>query len=541
MTLDLDADFLKPRPANHRPLTPLNFLFRAADAFGDRTAVIHGDVRYTWREHAERCRRLASALKRAGIGPGDVVSVLAPNTPAMLEAHFGVPLSGAVLNTLNIRLDAAALAFIVTHCEAKALLVDRQFSALSRDVLAKLPQKPLVIDIEDAYAEGGDLIGDTTYEVFLATGDPDDPVHWPDDEFDAISLNYTSGTTGNPKGALYDHRGAYLNALAQLLHHEMTNDSVYLWTLPLFHCNGWCFSWAVAAIGGTHVCLRKVVAEDIFDAVEKHNVSHCCGAPTVLNMVVEGGARLGRKLARPVAVMTAGAAPPAPVLKSSEALGFVIRHVYGLTEQHGVISLCDWHSEWDALPEDERLRMMTRQGTRTITTDDMIVADPVTLQPVPADGQTMGEILLRGNMSMKGYLKNPKATDEAFANGWFHSGDLAVMHDNGYVEIKDRSKDIIISGGENISSIEIEEVLYKHPAVASAAVIAMKDEKWGEGPCAFIELKDGVSLSDEEVLDFCRERLARFKVPRRVIFGPIERTATGKVQKFKLRALLENG
>jgi fatty-acyl-CoA synthase len=540
VTLDLDAPFLQRRDANFRPLTPLNFLFRSADVFPDRTAIVYGDRRVTWRDYARRCLKLASALRRAGIGKGDVVALLAPNIPAVLEAHFGVPLAGGIINTINIRLDAAAVAFILEHGEAKVLLVDPQWSAIAREALALLPVKPLVIDIEDDQAEGGERIGDLTYEELLASGSEDDDVVWPQDEFETISLNYTSGTTGNPKGALYHHRGAYLNALGQLLHHKMDADSVYLWTLPMFHCNGWCFTWAVAAVGATHVCLRKMVAEQVFDLIAATGVTHFCGAPTVLGMLVEGAERSGKRLGAPVAVMTAGSAPPAPVLKAAEDLGFVVRHVYGTTELHGVVSLCDWHREWDGLPGAERSRMMARQGVRTVVTDEMMVADPVTLAPVPRTGAVMGEVMFRGNMGMKGYLKNPSATEAAFAGGWYRTGDLAVVHPNGYIDIKDRSKDIIISGGENISSIEVEEVLYQHPAVASAAVIAMKHDHWGERPCAFVELKAEGSLTAEELLDFCRGRLAKFKVPDRVIFGPIERTATGKVQKFKLRSLIQD-
>jgi fatty-acyl-CoA synthase len=541
VTLNLDADFLQKRPANYRPLTPLNFLFRAADVFPDRVAIVHGEERHTWREYAQRCKKLASALKRTGVGRGDTVAVLAPNTPAVLETHFGVPMTGAILNTLNIRLDAAAIAFILEHSEAKAFLVDRQWSGVAKDALALLSSKPIVIDIEDALAESGERIGSCTYEEFLQRGDASDPIYSPEDEFEAISLNYTSGTTGNPKGVLFHHRGAYLNALGQLLHHKMDSDSVYLWTLPMFHCNGWCFTWAVAAVGGTHVCQRKVVADQIFDAIEEHGVTHLCGAPTVLGMLIEGAARVGRKLAKPVAVMTAGAAPPAAVLKDSEQMGFVVRHVYGSTELHGVTSICDWHREWDDVPGEDRSKMMARQGVRTAVTEAMIVANPLTLEPVPQDGTVIGEVLFRSNLGMKGYLKNPAATEEAFAGGWYRTGDLAVMHPDGYIEIKDRSKDIIISGGENISSIEIEDVLFKHPAVSYAAVIAMKDPRWGETPCAFVELKamGFDSLTEEELLDFCRARLAKFKVPRRVIFGPIERTATGKVQKFRLRKLVQ--
>lgn len=537
MAIDLSAEFLQRRPANFRPMTPIQFLRRAADIFPDRTAVIHGEVKYTWREHERRCRMLASALKRAGAGKGDVVAILCPNTPSMLEAHFGVPMAGAILNTLNTRLDAAAIAFILEHSETKVFIVDRQWSEVAAAALARLKSRPLVIHIDDPYAEGGELIGDVDYESFLKRGDPDAELVWPVDEFDAITLNYTSGTTGNPKGALYHHRGCYLNTLSQIIHHQLTSDSIYLWTLPMFHVNGWCFSWAMAAIGGTHVCLRRVLPAEIFDSIDRYDVTHMCGAPTVLGLLIEGAAKTGIKLTRPVAIMTAGAAPPAPILKATEELGFVVRHVYGMTEVHGVAALCDWHREWDSMPPELRSKQMARQGVRTIVTDDMIVGDPVTLEPLPHDGTTIGEILFRGNNGMKGYLKNPTATDEAFAGGWYRTGDLAVTHPDGYIEIKDRSKDIIISGGENISSIEIEEVLFQHPAVSYAAAVAMKDDRWGETPCVFVEFKEGHDgkVTTEEMLEFCRARLAKFKLPRKFVFGPIERTSTGKVQKFKLR------
>jgi fatty-acyl-CoA synthase len=533
----LAADFLRRRPANFRPMTPIQFLRRAADVFPDRVAVIHGEQRYTWREHERRCRMLASALTRSGIGGGDIVAILSPNTPAMLEAHFGVPMAGAVLNTLNTRLDAAAIAFILEHSETKVFLVDRQWSKVAKSALAKLNTRPLVVDIDDAYAESGELIGECDYEAFLKRGDPEDEIEWPTDEFDAITLNYTSGTTGKPKGALYHHRGCYLNTLSQIIHHQLNSDSIYLWTLPMFHVNGWCFSWGMAAIGGTHVCLRKVLPTEIFDSIDRYGVTHMCGAPTVLGMLIEGAAKTGIRLNRGVAIMTAGAAPPAPILKATEELGFVVRHVYGMTEMHGVVALCDWQREWNCLSAEQRSRQMARQGVRNVVTDDMIVADPVTLAPLPRDGATIGEILFRGNNGMKGYLKNPEATDDAFSGGWYRTGDLAVTHPDGYIEIKDRSKDIIISGGENISSIEIEEVLFQHPAVSYAAAVAMKDERWGESPCVFVELKEGHDgkVTTEEMLEFCQQRLAKFKLPKKFVFGPIERTSTGKVQKFRLR------
>ena len=541
MPIDLSADFLQRRPANFRPMTPIQFLRRAADVFPDRAAVVHGDVTFTWREHERRCRMLASALGKIGIGKGDVVAILCPNTPPMLEAHFGVPMAGAILNTLNTRLDATAIAFILEHSETKIFIVDRQWSDVAKQALAKSKARPLVVHIDDLYAEGGELIGETDYEAFLQRGDPEDEIVWPADEFDAITLNYTSGTTGNPKGALYHHRGCYLNTLGQIVHHQLNSDSVYLWTLPMFHVNGWCFSWGMAAIGGTHICLRKVLPTEIFASIDRHGVTHMCGAPTVLGMLIEGAAKTGIRLARPVAIMTAGAAPPAPILKATEELGFTVRHVYGMTEVHGVAALCDWHREWNSLSAEERSKLMARQGVRNVVTDDMIVANPVTLEPLPHDGKTIGEILFRGNNGMKGYLKNPTATDEAFAGGWYRTGDLAVTHPDGYIEIKDRSKDIIISGGENISSIEIEEVVFQHPSVSYAAAVAIKDERWGETPCVFVELKDGHEgkVTVDEMLDFCRARLARFKVPKKFIFGPIERTSTGKVQKFKLRDLAQ--
>lgn len=541
MPIDLSADFLQRRPANFRPMTPIQFLRRAADVFSDRTAVVHGDITYTWREHDRRCRMLASALRNSGAGKGDVVAILCPNTPPMLEAHFGVPMAGAILNTLNTRLDAAAIAFILDHSETKVFIVDRQWSDVAKQALAKSKARPLVVHIDDRYAEGGELIGEVDYEAFLQRGNADDETAWPADEFDAITLNYTSGTTGNPKGALYHHRGCYLNTLGQIVHHQLNSDSVYLWTLPMFHVNGWCFAWAMAAIGGTHICLRKVLPAEIFASIDNNAVTHMCGAPTVLGMLIEGAAKTGIALTRPVAIMTAGAAPPAPILKATEELGFTVRHVYGMTEVHGVAALCDWHREWNSLSAEERSKRMARQGVRNVVTDDMIVADPVTLEPLPRDGKTIGEILFRGNNGMKGYLKNPTATDEAFAGGWYRTGDLAVTHPDGYIEIKDRSKDIIISGGENISSIEIEEVVFQHPSVSYAAAVAIKDERWGETPCVFIELKDGHDgkVSADEMLEFCRARLARFKVPKKFIFGPIERTSTGKVQKFKLRELAQ--
>ena len=533
-----ESENLRRREANYRPLTPIHFLLRSADVFPERVAVIDGARSFTWRQYADRCLRLASALRKRGIGKGDTVAVLAPNTSAMLEAHFGIPTAGAVICALNVRLDASTLAFILAHSEAKILLANRQFADLARQAVAKTEISLEVIGIDDPDAPDGEIADWTEYESLLETGDAADSIVWPNDEWDSIALNYTSGTTGNPKGAVYHHRGTYLNSLGQLLTFGIGSAPVYLWTLPMFHCNGWCFAWAVAAAAGTHVCLRRAAADTIFDAISRHDVTHMCCAPTVLNFVVEGAEASGAKLPRPVEVMTAGAAPPAAVLRATEALGFRIRHVYGMVEMHGVIASCDWHPEWDDLPAEERARIRARQGVRTVLCDDMKVLDAKTFMPVPADGRTMGEVMMRGSVTMKGYFKNPSATDEALAGGWYHSGDLAIVHPDGYIELRDRSKDIIISGGENISSIEIEDVLYSHPAVSCAAVIAIAHQRWGEVPCAFVELKPSYEgrVTADEIVEFCRGRMAKFKVPGTVKFGAIERTATGKVQKFKLRA-----
>ena len=521
--------------ANFVPLSPLSLLRRTATVYPERTAIIHGDIRRNWAETYDRCRRLASALAKRGIGIGDTVSIMAPNIPAFVEASFGVPLSGAVLNSLNIRLDADAIAFILRHCEAKVLLTDREFSGVIKAALEQLETKPLVIDIDDPLAEGGALIGELTYEDFLAEGDPDYPYQLPQDEWQAIALNYTSGTTGNPKGVVYSHRGAYLNAIGNSVTWAMPHFPVYLWTLPMFHCNGWCFPWTITAQAGTHVCLRRVEAQAIFKAIEDHGVTHLCGAPIVMGLMINAPEETRPKTDHRVSMMTAGAAPPAAVIGKMEAMGIDVCHVYGLTEVYGPSVVCAWNPEWDALPEDERARLKARQGVPYELQEDLIVADPATCAPVPSDGRTIGEIMMRGNIVMKGYLKNPATTEKSFAGGWFHTGDLAVMHPDGYVEIKDRSKDIIISGGENISSIEVEDVLYKHPAVQAAAVVAKPDDKWGETPCAFIELKPGESAEPEEIIAFCREHLAHFKCPRAVVFSDIPKTSTGKIQKFVLR------
>jgi len=523
---------LDKNPANFVPLTPIGFLSRSAAVYPNRISVIHGPRRYTWRQSLERCRRLASALAARGIGRGDTVAVMAPNVPEGFEAHFGVPMAGAVLNALNIRLDAETIAFILKHGEAKVLITDTEFAPVIGRALALLDSKPTVIDIDDPAGPGGERLGECDYEAFLAGGDPEFGGIPPRDEWDAIALNYTSGTTGNPKGVVYHHRGAYLNALGNILVWGMPQHPVYLWTLPMFHCNGWCFPWTVTALAGTHVCLRRVEPAAIYEAIEHAGVTHLCGAPVVMNMLLNAREA---KLPHPIDMMTAGAAPPAAVIGGMERLGFRITHVYGLTEVYGPAVVCAWHDEWDARSDDERARLKARQGVNYPVLDGLMVADPETLDPVPLDGQSMGEILMRGNIVMKGYLKNPKATEEAFAGGWFHSGDLAVAHPDGYVEIKDRSKDIIISGGENISTIEVEDVLYRHPAVLEAAVVAKPDEMWGETPCAFVALKDGAQASSDDIIAFCRERLARFKAPKHVLFGPLPKTSTGKIQKFVLR------
>jgi fatty-acyl-CoA synthase len=529
---------LDKNAANFVPLSPIGFLLRSAAIYPARTSVIHGERRYTWQESLERCRRLASALAASGVGPGDTVALMAPNVPEAFEAHFGVPMAGAVLNALNIRLDAETIAFILKHGEAKVLITDTEFAPVIGHALSLLDRKPLVIDIADSQGPGGERLGALDYEAFIAAGDPAFAELTPADEWDAISLNYTSGTTGNPKGVVYHHRGAYLNALGNILVWSMPTHPVYLWTLPMFHCNGWCFPWTVTALAGTHVCLRRVEAGAIYDAIERLGVTHLCGAPVVMNTLLNAR---NRPLDRPVDMMTAGAAPPAAVIGGMEKLGFRIAHVYGLTEVYGPAVSCAWHDEWDALPADERARLRARQGVQYPVLQGLMVADPESLAPVPSDGVTMGEVFMRGNIVMKGYLKNPKASEEAFAGGWFHTGDLGVAHPDGYIEIKDRSKDIIISGGENISTIEVEDVLYRHPAILEAAVVARPDEQWGETPCAFVTLKDGASAETPEIIAFCREHLAHFKAPRHVIFGPLPKTSTGKIQKFVLRERAKAG
>ena len=522
-------------PANYTPLSPLSFLAWAARVHPDKAAVIHGDRTFTYAELAARCRRLASALARRGIGRGDSVAIMAPNVPAMLEAHYGVPLAGAVLNPLNYRLDARSIAFILEHGEAKLLITDREFSSTIEEALRLLGRPIPVIDIDDPLYEGGRRLGEQDYEALLGEGDPAWTGTLPVDEWQAICLLYTSGTTGDPKGVVYHHRGAYLNALGNALTFGLSPRTVYLWTLPMFHCSGWTYTWAVTAVGGTHVCLRRVDPALIFPAIRRHRVTHMCGAPIVMTMLIHAPDALKVRFEQTVEMATGGAAPPSPVISAMEAMGFRVTHLYGLTESYGPATFCAWQEAWEALPLAERATQMARQGVNYVTLEDCIVADPETLQPVPRDGRTMGEIMLRGNTLMKGYLKNAAATGAAFRGGWFHTGDLAVWHPDGYVEIKDRSKDIIISGGENISSLEVEEQLYRHPAVMEAAVVARPDVTWGETPCAFVTLKPGAAATPEEIVRFLRDHLAHYKVPRHVLFGPLPKTSTGKIQKFVLR------
>ncbi len=521
--------------ANYAALTPVSFLAKAAYVYPERTAVIHGAVRRTWGETYARCRRLASALERRGIGRGDTVAAMLPNVPAMLELHFGPAMLGAVVNTLNTRLDAEAIAFMLDHGRARVLFTDREFFATVARALELVKSRPLVIDVDDALFGGGQAVGEVEYEAFLAEGDPAYEWSPPPDEWDAIALNYTSGTTGNPKGVVYHYRGAYLNAINNILDWSMPKHAVYLWTLPMFHCNGWCFNWTMAAAAGTSVCLRRVEAKAILDLIREHKVTHYCGAPIVHSMLLNAPAEWRRGIDHEVHCLVAAAPPPAAVIEGMGRMGFDITHVYGLTETYGPAAVCAKHPEWRELALEEQVRRNGRQGVAYLLQEGMAVMDPETMRPVPADGETMGEIMFRGNITMKGYLGNPRATEEAFRGGWFHSGDLAVMQPDGYVKIKDRSKDVIISGGENISSQEIEDVLHGHPSVMLAAVVAQPDPKWGETPCAFVELKEGASATAEEIIEYCRARMARFKAPKSVVFGPLPRTSTGKIQKFLLR------
>jgi fatty-acyl-CoA synthase len=527
---------LDKNPANFVALTPLTFLDRSAYIYPDRLSLIHGARRYTWAETYTRSRRLASALKIAGIGRGDTVTAMLNNTPEMYECHFGVPMSGAVLNTMNTRLDADTIAFTLEHAESSVLITDREYSATVKKALDKTSRKLLVIDVDDPEYDGvGVRLGSTDYETFLAGGDPAYTWQQPDDEWDAISLNYTSGTTGNPKGVVYHHRGAYLNAISNIVSWGLPPHAVYLWTLPMFHCNGWCFPWTIAANSGTNICLRRVEPKLILDAIRQYKVSHYCGAPIVHSLLINAPEEWRRGIEHKVSALIAAAPPPAAVIEGMERIGFDITHVYGLTETYGPAAVCAKHEEWQSLSIDQRTERNGRQGVRYHMQEGITVMDPTTMEAVPWDGETIGEIMFRGNLTMKGYLKNPKATEEAFRGGWYHTGDLAVMQPDGYVKIKDRSKDIIISGGENISSVEVEDVLYRHPAIISVAVVATPDPKWGEVPCAFVELREGAAVTAEELKAFCRERMAHFKIPKKFIFEAVPKTSTGKVQKYILR------
>ena len=527
---------LKPGPANFTPLSPVVFLPRAAEIYPERVAVVHGKARFTYAQFYSRARRLASALAKKGVRRGDVVSAMLPNVPAMLEAHYGVPMLGAVLNTINTRLDAETVAYILEHGEAKVLIVDRVFSGVVGPALAKLKKKPIVIDVDDPlYSGPGERLGKIEYEALLATGKPDFVWSLPEDESAPIALNYTSGTTGRPKGVVYHHRGTFLEACGNIMAWAMPANPVYLWTLPLFHCNGWCFPWSVTAMAGTHVCLRAVDPAQIFPMIVEHGVTHMCGAPTVLTMLISAPAEQKRKFPQTVHIQTGGSPPPAKVIQGMEELGFKVLHIYGMTELQGPSTFCAEQESWSGFPVEQRATEMARQGVRYPVVEGHIVGDAKTCKPVKKDGQTMGEILVRGNTVMLGYLKDAKATAEAFHGGWMHTGDLAVWHASNYVEIKDRKKDIIISGGENISSVEVEIALYKHPATQLAAVVARPDDKWGETPCAFVQLKPGESASEADYIDWCRNHLARFKVPKKVVFGALPTTATGKIQKFVLR------
>ena len=526
---------LERNAANFTPLSPLSLIARTAYVYPRQLSVVHGARRYTWAETYARSRRLASALVQAGIGSGDTVALMAANTPEMVEAHFGVPMSGGVLNTLNTRLDADAIAFMLRHGGAKVLITDSEFAANIAPALAQLANKPVVIDIDDPQGPGGKRVGSVDYEGFIAGGDESFAWRHPADEWNAISLNYTSGTTGNPKGVVYHHRGAYLNALSNIIDWGMPRHAVYLWTLPMFHCNGWCFPWTMAANAGTNVCLRRVDAKAIFDAIRQHRVTHYCGAPIVHAMLIDAPAPMREGITHKVHALVAAAAPPASVIEGMERMGFDITHVYGLTETYGPAAVCAKHDAWNALDIAARTERNGRQGARYTCEEGMTVMDPETMRDVPWDGETIGEIMFRGNIVMKGYLKNADATREAFLGGWFHSGDLAVMQPDGYVKIKDRSKDVIISGGENISSLEVEDALYRHPAVLAAAVVAQPDPKWGETPCAFVEVRPQATVTEAELIAHCRQHLARFKVPKKVIFAELPKTSTGKIQKFVLR------
>lgn len=540
--MDWNRPELEKRAANYVPLTPVSFLKRAATVFADRVAVIDRERQFTYAEFHARCCRLASALSNAGIGRGDTVAIIASNVTAMLEAHFAVPMIGAVLNPVNIRLDAATIAFTLDHGEAKLILADREFHNTVAPALEQARSKPIVIDIADPETADMPALGGVEYEDFIASGDPAFPATGPQDEWDAICLLYTSGTTGNPKGVVFHHRGAYLNALSNALTFQLDHESRYLWTLPMFHCSGWTYTWAVTAAGGTHVCLRRVDPERIFRKIAQHRVTHMCGAPIVLNILSYAPENIRKPLPVRTKVMTGGAAPPSAIIENMEKIGFEVLHAYGTTESFGPSTSCVFPAAWNDLPETNRYRLMARQGVPMVLIDDMIVADPETMQPVPKDGETVGEIMLRGNTLMRGYLKNPDATNQAFAGGYYRSGDLASWHADGYIEVKDRSKDIIISGGENISSLEVEEVLYRHPDIMEAAVVAKPDEKWGETPCAFVTLKpEAKPLDAQAVISFCRANMAAYKIPKTVVFGELPKTSTGKIQKFLLRDRAKSG
>ncbi len=530
-SMDLDKN-----AANYTPLSPITFIERAASVYPDRPALIYGAKQQTWAQTYARSRRFASALQKHGLQQDETVALMLPNVPAMYEAHFAIPMAGGVINGLNIRLDADAIAFQLKHGEAKILLTDREFSDTVKAAVSQLENKPLIIDVDDSEFVGGELIGDFEYEEFLAQGDAEFSWRLPQDEWQAIALGYTSGTTGDPKGVVTHHRGAYLNAVSNVLGWDMSAHPVYLWTLPLFHCNGWCFPWTIAALNGTNVCLRAVRADHIFDAIKQHKVTHLCGAPIVMNLMANADEELKAGVDHQVNIMTAASAPPPAILEAMQKLNFKVTHAYGLTEVYGPAVVCAWHQEWDELSLADQAGMKARQGVRYPMLEELVVMDPGTMKPVPRDGETIGEIMFRGNIVMKGYLKNPRASEEAFAGGYFHSGDLAVCHEDGYIQIMDRSKDIIISGGENISSIEVEGTLYGHPAVLEAAVAGIPDEKWGETPCAFVTLRDDAGeVSEQEIIDFCRANMAHFKAPRKVVFGALPKTSTGKIQKFVLR------
>ncbi len=528
---------LNRNSANYVPLSPIGFLKRSADFYPQRISLIHQDIRYTWSETYQRCQQLASALVGCGIKPGKTVSVMAPNVPAMYEAHFGVPMTGAVLNAINVRLDADTIAFILDHAETEILITDREYSQVMDNALGKVNRDITVIDLLDDAVQHGSLLGSMDYETFLCQAKNDFPWQPPDNEWNAIALNYTSGTTGNPKGVVYHYRGAYLNALSNALNWKMPPHPTYLWTLPMFHCNGWCFPWTMAMLSGTNICLRKVEAATIFDAIAEHRVTHFCGAPIVLGMIINASESERRTFGHTVEVMTAAAPPPASVLEKMEQSGFHMTHVYGLTETYGPSVVCEWHTEWDQLDASEQSKMKSRQGVPYTVLAGLEIMDPETMGCVPADGETMGETMFRGNNVMKGYLKNPTATEQAFSGGWFHSGDLGVMHPDRYIQLKDRSKDIIISGGENISSIEVEDVLFRHPAIVEAAVVAKDDEKWGEIPCAFVRVNPDYSPQPTEasLIEHCKNNMARYKAPKKVVFGELPKTSTGKIQKFILR------